>query len=83
MPNLYNLIWQAYSGVSHLFYGENIIPSVTGIQQGDPFGPALFSLGIDPIVRSVGSELNIWYLDDASIADSADQVLLDLERIIA
>ena len=82
VPALYSLVWQAYSGASHLFYGGDVLASMTGIQQGDPFGPALFSLGIDSIVRSIESELNIWYLDDASIADSADRVLVDLERAI-
>ena len=39
IPSLFNLIWQAYSTTSHLFYRDNILLSDTGIQQGDPNGP--------------------------------------------
>ena len=35
-----------------LFHGESSLVSATGIQQGDPIGPALFSLGIDECVVS-------------------------------
>ena len=50
IPSLFNLLWQAYSKPSHLFYRNQILSSATGIQQGDPGGPALFSLGKDHIV---------------------------------
>ena len=50
-PSLFNLLWQAYSAPSNLFYKNEIIKSETGIQQGDPGGPALFSLGIDHIIK--------------------------------
>ena len=68
---------------SDLFYGNEAIYSATGIQQGDPFGPGLFSLGIDPIARGVQSQLNIWYLDDASFGDEPVKVLADLQNVIA
>ena len=32
IPSLYNLIWQAYSKPSHLFYRNNILSSETGLQ---------------------------------------------------
>ena len=67
IPSLYNLIWQAYSKASHLFYRDEILSSETGIQQGDPGGPALFSLGIDHIIKDLKSEVNLWYLDDVTL----------------
>ena len=81
IPRLFNLLWQAYSRPSHLFYRDNILSSETGIQQGDPCGPALFSLGIDQIVKSLKSEVNLWYLDDSNLADSPQIVLEDLQTI--
>ena len=66
---------------SHLFYRNNILSSETGIQQGDPCGPALFSLGIDHIVKSLKSKLNLWYLDDLNLAASPEIVLKDLQTI--
>jgi len=82
VPGLYRLLWQAYASPSALFYGEDIIRSATGIQQGDPFGPALFSLGIDEIARSVSSHFNVWYLDDATLGDSPEKVLGDVRLIV-
>ena len=42
-PGLYSLLWQAYSSPTRLFFGEEGFASETGIQQGDPIGPALFA----------------------------------------
>ena len=42
----------------------------------------MFSLGIDHIVKSLKSEVNLWYLDDSNIADSPQIVLEDLQLIL-
>ena len=70
--SLYRMLWQAYSEPTSLFFGESTLVSATGIQQGDPFGPALFSLGVDDLVREINAELNIWYLDDGTVGDSPE-----------
>ncbi len=82
IPTLYPLLWQAYAKPSVLFFGETIIHSTTGIQQGDPVGPALFSLGVDSAAKAANSELNVWYLDDATLGGSVEDVLADLNNII-
>ena len=82
IPSLFNLLWQAYSKPSHLFYRDKILSSETGLQQGDPGGPALFSLGIDHIVKNLKSEVNLWYLDDSNMADSPHIVLEDLQFLL-
>ena len=46
-----------------------------GDTAGDPFGPALFSLGVDSIASRVDTEFNVWYLDDGTIGDSPEKVL--------
>ena len=79
---LYRMLWQAYSEPSTLFFGGRTLVSATGIQQGDPFGPALFSLGIDSIVREIDSEFNVWYLDDGSIGDTPERVLSCVRELI-
>ena len=79
---LYRLLWQAYSGPTKLFYGDTDLVSRTGIQQGDPFGPALFSLGIDTLVREIDSEFNVWYLDDGTIGDTPEKVLSCVQRLV-
>ena len=59
---IYNLLWQAYSSPTRLFFGEEGFASETGIQQGDPIGPALFALSVDEATRDVQSEFmyGIW-----------------------
>ena len=77
-PGLYSLLWQAYSSHTRLFFGEEGFASETGIQQGDPIGPALFALSVDEAARGVQSEFNVWYLDDATLGDSSERVYDDL-----
>ena len=38
-------------------------------------GPFLFSLGIMDIVKSMNTELNLWYLDDGSVAGDEESIL--------
>ena len=50
-PSLDKLLWQAYSLPSKIFFGDYMLDLAEGIQQGDPFGQALFSLAVDPIAK--------------------------------
>ena len=50
----------------------------TGIQQGDPIGPALLALSVDEAARGVQCEFNVWYLEDATLGDYPDRVHDDL-----
>ena len=52
--------------------------SETGIQQGDPIGPALFALLVDEATRGVQSGFNVWYLDDDTLGESPERVRDDL-----
>jgi hypothetical protein len=62
-------------------YGDHLISSSVGPQQGDPCGPMIFSLAIQPIILSLDSQLNIWYLDDGTLADYPEVVLSDFLSI--
>jgi hypothetical protein len=42
----------------------------------------IFSLAIQPIILSLNSELNIWYLDDGTLADYPEVVLSDFKKVI-
>ena len=78
------MVWQAYSTPSYLYFGdEDIIQSREGCQQGDPLGPLLFALGIRDLMNSCQSEVNIWYLDDATVCGDPETVMQDLTRIMA
>jgi hypothetical protein len=71
-----------YRNPSTLFFGDHLISSSVGAQQGDPCGPMIFSLAIQPIILSLDSELNIWYLDDGTLADYPEVVLSDFKKVI-
>ena len=79
---IYRMLYQAYSEPSPLFFGGSSLVSASGIQQGDPFGPALFSLGIDEVVRRVNTEFNVWYLDDGSLGDKPETVLQAVQKLV-
>ena len=55
--------------------------SATGVLQGDPLGSAAFALGVGACARATKSPLNVWYLDDATIAGPADVVQSDLQSL--
>ena len=77
-PGLYNLLWQAYSSPTRLFFGDEGFASETGIQQGDPIGHALIALSVDEAARGVQSEFNVWYLEYATFGNSPERVHNDL-----
>ena len=81
-PMLYPMIWQSYANASNLYFnGDTIIQSREGVQQGDPLGPFLFSLGIADLTKSCSSEFSGWYLDDGTLAGNPDTVLADFQKI--
>ena len=77
-PEVYPMAHQAYHLPTPLHIGEQTISSSSGVQQGDPLGPAAFALAVDACARTMRSPLNVWYLDDATIAGPADVVQSDL-----
>nr|GEW56779.1 hypothetical protein [Tanacetum cinerariifolium] len=60
-----------YSTPARLYHGEHTLRSYQGVQQGDPFGPFLFSLVLHPLVSKIRDfyklSLQAWYLDDGTI----------------
>ena len=67
---------------AHLFFDDSIIPSATGVQQGDPLGPVLFSLAIHSLASELVPTFNVWYLDDGTLGGSPQSVLADFTTIL-
>ena len=82
IPELYSYCHLAYSKSSNLKYGEFSLQSQSGLQQGDPLGPLLFCLPIQPILSSLQSSLRIGYLDDLTLDGTASTVATDVQTII-
>ena len=83
IPELYAFCHMSYAIPSELKFGNRHISSEEGIQQGDPLGPLTFCLAIQPILRSLNSELIIGYMDDITLGGPATVVAGDVLSIIA
>ncbi len=81
-PKLFPFLWQCYRLPSMLFFGNDTIPSQIDCQQGDPCGPLVFCLAIHSIISSLKQEINVWYLDDGTLADKPELVLENFKSLI-
>jgi hypothetical protein len=81
-PLLFSYHYQWYRNPSTLFFGDHLISSSVGAQQGDICGLMIFSFVIQPIILSLDSQLNIWYLDNGTLADYPEVVLSDFKKVI-
>src|SRR6218665_83856 len=81
IPEIYEFTYQAYSADSQLQFGPFVVRSQMGPQQGDPLGPLLFCLPLQPVLRSMRSGFRIGYLDDLSLGGKKDDVRQDIALI--
>ncbi len=86
LPSLYPFVVQCYSAPSVLKFGDRVLWSQCGVQQGDPLGPLLFCLAIHPLLLKIQAECpglvsNSWYLDDGVVAGSEVDVTRALHLI--
>ena len=79
-PSLRARASMAYSSVSELVYGGNLVQSA--VRQCDPLGSVRFALTVDEISRSANSPVIIWHLDDSTIGGPSASVHTDLSQVI-
>ena len=71
----------AYSAPSHLLFGDYIISSQCGVQQGDPLGPLLFSLAVSLISHSSLCQFSVWFLNDSTVGGNSNVVSAKINRV--
>ena len=83
IPELSSWVRWCYAEKSGLWYHDETIDSSEGVQQGDPLGPLLFSLGLRRVTEAIKHRfpdllLQSWYLDDGVITGK----LADLAAVL-
>ena len=80
MPGISVFTNSFHSQHSQLFYDKFVVSGESGIQQGDPLGPLLFSLTLWPIIEKIQKtspelQQHSWYLDDGVLVGSEDDLI--------
>ena len=80
-PELFPFIHCAYSSPSSLLWGDRILESAEGEQQGDPLGPLLFCLSVHRLSSQLRLELCLFYLDNATNGGNLEDVHHDVKVV--
>jgi len=81
-PEIYNYCRLAYSQSSTLWFGEHMIMSEEGAQQGDPLGPLLFCVTVQPLLSSLQSPLTVGFMDDLTLGGPQSVVEQDVASVM-
>lgn len=81
-PLLFPMMQQAYRYPSNLYYGDIVISSQCGVQQGDPCGSPAFCIGLKRLSHSLASRFNTWFQDDGTIGDEFNVILSDIKKVL-
>ena len=83
-PYLSSYCYTAYAAPNSLKFGDFEISSEERIQQGDPLGPRLFYVCLQPILESIVAQLRIGHMDDLTFGRPAllvAQAVEDIQRL--
>ena len=85
LPELFGWVQWCYHTEAELRFGHHRLTSSTGVQQGDPLGPLLFSLVLSELMDEIGQtndvSFQVWYLGDGSFVGQRSAVASLLELV--
>ena len=88
-PELLPWVSWCYSRHPVLWHTLGNLTSQSGVQQGDPLGPLLFSLVLNVVVKAIATHpecgdllYHVWYLDDGVLAGPSSHVRTALSLLI-
>jgi len=73
-----------YQHATNLQFGDTVLQSNSGVQQGDPLGPLLFAAALHPLaaaLRTTALDFSVFYLDDGVLAGPIDAVTAALSQL--
>jgi len=86
IPELAYWVFYCYGCDAFIFYGSDIITSQVEVQEGDPLGPLLFALAVQPLLACIKVHsaciAEAAYLDDVSVVVSSRTAALNLIDLI-
>ena len=86
-PELFGWVQWCYHSAGELRFGPHRVVSSAGVQQGDPFGPILFSLSLlqllDSILGRAELHVSLWYLDDGTLVGHRRVVRRILDGLVS
>ena len=81
MPELYRFTLVTYSCEPALIYGDQMMPSRDGSQQGESMSSLEFCEAIQPVLNNLDSEVNIGLMDDVSLSSDVSTLEKDINTI--
>lgn len=83
LPEYASFVWQMYREKSYPLYRDKMVMSERRAQQGDSLGPWTFSAMIQPLIKDLKTELNVWHFDDWTLGRTTNTVVGDTKTILA
>ena len=82
IPELYKFVLAFHSCEAKLVFGEHIVLSREGSQQGDPLSAVEFCDSIHPTLLSCNTRTKLGYMDDVKLEGQVQIVTADVQTII-
>ena len=79
IPECLSWAVSCYGTPSHLQFGNSVLSSSSGVQQGDPLAGDLFAVSLQPVIEIIEGEVptlaaHVWLHDDGTAVGTAEEL---------